>query len=268
MGRVIDKLAQWLGVKPATGYRYPAMDITLNGGQQLHLVGSLHMGSAEMSPLPPSLIAHLTQADALVVEADIYHDQPQFPVTEVLSPLAQRLTTQSFQQLQQLCEKLHISLSCYSTLPCWQVALSLQATQAQRLGLRGEYGIDYQLIQMADQKQIKIIELEGAQLQISFLEQLENEGQALLEDTLTHWHNNAQMLQIMMGWWISGKQHQQCSPGEKCFPSIFSDGLYDTLMQQRNLRWQTILTSLPAGKYVVAVGALHLYGDNNLPQML
>jgi uncharacterized protein YbaP (TraB family) len=35
------------------------------------------------------------------------------------------------------------------TLPLWQIAMVLQATQAQRLGLRGDYGIDYQLLMAA-----------------------------------------------------------------------------------------------------------------------
>ncbi len=39
------------------------------------------------------------------------------------------------------------------------------------------------------------------------------------------------------------------------------------LMQQRNRQWHTYLLTLPPGRYVVAVGALHLYGEDNLPAM-
>ncbi len=43
----------------------------------------------------------------------------------------------------------------------------VQATQAQKLGLRAEYGIDYQLLQAAKQQHKPVIELEGAENQIA-----------------------------------------------------------------------------------------------------
>jgi uncharacterized protein YbaP (TraB family) len=43
----------------------------------------------------------------------------------------------------------------------------LQATQAQRLGLRPDYGIDYQLLQAARQFSTPVIELEGTDSQVA-----------------------------------------------------------------------------------------------------
>ena len=51
-------------------YRWPAMDVRL-GDRHLHLVGSIHMGTRDMQPLPARLLRQLQQADALIVEADI-----------------------------------------------------------------------------------------------------------------------------------------------------------------------------------------------------
>ncbi len=65
-----------------------------------------------------------------------------------------------------------ISTSLFSTQPLWQIAMVLQATQAQKLGLRAEYGIDYQLLQAAKQQHKPVIELEGAENQIAMLLQL------------------------------------------------------------------------------------------------
>lgn len=64
-----------------------------------------------------------------------------------------------------------------------------------KLGLRAEYGIDYQLLQAAKQQHKPVIELEGAENQIAMLLQLPDKGLALLDDTLTHWHTNARLLQ-------------------------------------------------------------------------
>ena len=132
------------------------------------------------------------------------------------------------------------------------------------MGLRGEYGIDYQLLKAATAQKKTIIELEGAQMQLDLLETLPDNGMSLLLDTLTHWHTNARLLQTMIGWWL---EHHPANELSTLAPT-FSQGLYDVLMIQRNKRWQQQLEQLPAGHYVVAVGALHLYGEGNLPELL
>ena len=68
----------------------------------------------------------------------------------------------------------------------------------------------------------------------------------------------------MIGWWLQ----QPPSNGPGPLPNTFSQSLYDVLMVKRNEAWRDTLLALPPGRYVVAVGALHLYGEGNLPQML
>lgn len=157
-----------------------------------------------------------------------------------------------------------LSIALFDSQPLWQVAMVLQATQAQKLGLRADYGIDYQLLMAARESHIRVMELEGADRQIALLRDLPDGGLALLEDTLTHWRTNARLLQVMIGWWLE----QPPSTGATSLPTTFSQSLYDVLMHQRNLAWRETLLALPPGRYVVAVGALHLYGEGNLPDML
>ncbi len=126
-----------------------------------------------------------------------------------------------------------------------------------KLGLRAEYGIDYQLLQAAKQQHKPVIELEGAENQIAMLLQLPDKGLALLDDTLTHWHTNARLLQQMMSWWLNAPPQNN----DITLPNTFSQSLYDVLMHQRNLAWRDKLRAMPPGRYVVAVGALHLYGE-------
>ena len=258
--------ALWQGLRKLwlPEYRYPALDVALRQ-QHLHLVGSIHMGTRNMSPLPGQLLNRLRKADALVVEVDITQGGSPFANSEEYPPLEQRLSAEKFQHLQQLCDEMNFSLQRIDTLPAWQVALMLQAQQAQRLGLRADCGIDYQLLQAAKTQQLKIIELEGEQTQITLLKSLPEGGLTLLEDTLQHWHVNARLLQTMVSWWLeTPPRHNE----KTILPETFSNDLGERLMQQRNQRWCQQLSDLPAGNYVVAVGALHLYGEDNLPGML
>ncbi|HHP0007998.1 TPA: TraB/GumN family protein [Escherichia coli] len=201
-------------------YTWPAIDITLPGNRHFHLIGSIHMGSHDMAPLPTRLLKKLKNADALIVEADVSTSDTPFANLPTCEALEERINEEQLQNLQHISQEMGISPSLFSTQPLWQIAMVLQATQAQKLGL--------------------------------------------LDDTLTHWHTNARLLQQMMSWWLNAPPQNN----EITLPNTFSQSLYDVLMHQRNLAWRDKLRAMPPGRYVVAVGALHLYGEGNLPQML
>lgn len=190
-------------------YTWPAIDITLPGNRHFHLIGSIHMGSHDMAPLPTRLLKKLKNADALIVEADVSTSDTPFANLPACEALEERISEEQLQNLQHISQEMGISPSLFSTQPLWQIAMVLQATQAQKLGLRAEYGIDYQLLQAAKQQHKPVIELEGAENQIAMLLQLPDKGLALLDDTLTHWHTNARLLQQMMSWWLNAPPQNQ-----------------------------------------------------------
>lgn len=96
MGQLLRRLAAFLGLISPKRYAYPALDITLPGDRRLHLVGSIHMGTVDMSPLPPRLAARLQQADALIVEADITDSASPFDHAELQPALEQRLSAEEY----------------------------------------------------------------------------------------------------------------------------------------------------------------------------
>lgn len=264
MNNWLYHLLAWIRHFVPPHYTYPALDVSLSGGQILHMVGSIHMGTPDMAPLPHKLLQHLMQADALIVEADILRSASPFDESAPCPSLSQRLAPEQQQQLWQVCKNLHISRQQIEYLPGWQVALVLQAQQAHQLGLRMEYGIDYQLLQAASAGQKKIIELEGASQQLALLQALPENGMSLLQDTLRHWHANARLLQTMISGWLSASP----TPPQTALVTTFNADLNDKLMHQRNQRWYQALHGLKPGRYVLAVGALHLYGEGNLPDLL
>ncbi|MBW7983773.1 TraB/GumN family protein [Enterobacillus tribolii] len=260
----LRRLGALLGFIPAKAPAYPAIDLALPRGPRLHLVGSIHMGSPEMAPLPAALTERLSRADALIVEADITCAASPFEMTQDAVSLREVLNDDEWEQLCQRGAETGIAPENIDGFAPWRAALMLQAQQAHQLGLRPDYGIDYQMLRQAHQQGLKIIELEGAATQMALLENLPEGGIALLRDTLTHWHTNARLLQTMLGWWLSPGAEQE----KIALPATFSAGLYQILMEHRNQQWRDILCALPQGNYVVAVGALHLFGTDNLPELL
>lgn len=153
MGQLLRRIAAFFGLISPIAYAYPALDVTLPGDRQLHLVGSIHMGTVDMEPLPARLVSRLKQADALIVEADITGSASPFADADPQPLMTERLNAEELAQLQLLCQELGTDIEAFNALPGWQVALMMQARQAQRLGLRAEYGIDYQLLQAARDQQ-------------------------------------------------------------------------------------------------------------------
>lgn len=251
----------WSWIKSKT--TWPALDLHCYG-RSLHLVGSMHLGLSSMTPLPHGLIIKLRDCDALIVEADI--TQVTFdlwPYRKEPVSIDQRLSTELILQLRRRCHEYQLDISHFSTLSTWQIALLLQHHQAQRLGLRPEYGIDRQALNLAKKFQRPIVELEGCKQQLALLSSLPEDGKQLLHDTLMHWHSNARMLQAMIRWWLSGE-----AIAPSLIPQALSLSLTHHLLINRNRQWVSNLCQLPKGKYVVVVGALHLLGDESLPKLL
>lgn len=151
---------------------WPAMDIVLPGERYLHLVGSIHMGTRDMAPPPAKLLKKIRRADALIVEADISGNETPFSNLPTYPPLAERLSDAQLSELEARAGELGLSVGLFDSQPLWQVAMVLQATQAQKLGLRPDYGIDYQLLMAARESNIAVMELEGADSQIALLRDL------------------------------------------------------------------------------------------------
>ena len=90
------------------------------------------------------MLKKLKNADALIVEADVSTSDTPFANLPTCEALEERINEEQLQNLQHISQEMGISPSLFSTQPLWQIAMVLQATQAQKLGLRAEYGIDYQ----------------------------------------------------------------------------------------------------------------------------
>ncbi len=78
----------------------------------------------------------------------------------------------------------------------------------------------------------------------------------------THWRTNARLLQVMIGW-VAG-----ATTSRGAMPPTTQPVSYDVLMHQRKFAWRETLLALLPGRYVAAVGALHLYGEVESPDML
>lgn len=242
-------------------YRYPAVDLSLNTQKQFHFVGTIHLGTPEMTPLHKRLQEKIASADAVIVEADISKQVIQFPKatnnTERIIERYESLSRPQLDFIQNKLQKFNLThLDIHSLFP-WHLALILQSHQAIQLGLSPNYGIESQILSFAKSLNKPIIELEGQQNQLLLLQDLEQDGVELLEETIENWQDNADLLRKMIDWWLGN------CPSET-FLSTVPKVTEKYLLEARNKLWANKMSKLEDGNYLVAVGALHLFSQHNL----
>ncbi len=175
------------------------------------------------------------------MEADVAGSDSPFDNLPPVAPLEQRLTPALQEELDKTLQTLSLSREEFEHRPAPHIALVLQATQAQRP--RGYARSTASITSYCARRSnaVRILELEGTTSQLDLLRALPDDGNELLQDTLTHWHDNARLLQVMMSWWL---EHPPAE-NEMELPGTFSQPLHEVLMQQRNQAWCDRLFALP-----------------------
>ncbi|GHW96263.1 TraB/GumN family protein [Vibrio cholerae] len=243
----------WLFIQPL--HAEPLYWSATKGSTQLILLGSLHVGSDQLYPLPDQLAQKLKQSAGLVVETDIRHQSNiTLPATTVSSE--QVLSDEQLFVLDGIAQQLRLDAQQIRQLPPWSASLILQMRQFLELGYQADRGIDLYFMQQAEQHQLPVLSLETLQFQVDLLAHLPNSGQELLVSLIDEWENNTQLTECMIESWKKGDEKNLLQ-----------------MLTERNQDWAEKLTHpqfLPQqGKpYLVVVGTLHLIGKQSLLSIL
>ena len=235
--------------------------------REFYVLGSIHAGKEAMFPLPDIFLEQWQQADALIVEANILQ---QSTATPTLSPpfTHQALPEPVLKKLKKITTALNIPFEALLQQPPWLTAVTLQLALADKLDLKADYGIDYVLLQRAQQQHLPILELESVSQQFKMLENLPENGAPMLIDTINEWDQTQSSLRCLVKVW----QHGDSEKLEQLFQeSQFDPTTDDALIFDRNKHWAETLTHTApyqSGKFMIVVGAFHLIGDQGLPNLM
>lgn len=263
--RSLTYLSLWLSA--FTLHATPLYWTAEKAGTQLMLLGSIHVGRADLYPLPKPVMQFLSSSDALVVEADISTppslDYPSQKSTQ------DWLTDEQRKKLNHIAEQLRLNPDRLLSLPPWRSALFLQYAQLKKLGYQASQGIDHYLIEQAQNERIPVIGLESAQQQLDILAYGEEDGLHLLLSALEDFTAMPTRLKRLVKAWKQGdaEQLQRLSDTQS-----LPDALQHRLLYERNQRWAEQLSDqqkfASGHRYLVVVGALHLLGPNNVLEYL
>lgn len=257
-----------------------------DGGTKLYLLGSIHLMRKEMYPLDEKIEASFQNSDILVVEADPSKIDQQ-KMTELVmqngfykegESLETKITAELYQKVSETFNNFDTPITQIRKYKPWLICLKLGLMNLEKLGMKSELGVDVHFIAKAQEREMEILELESADLQITLLSSFPEEHQIdYLEHVLNDTEDIERAVNDMIAAWKTGNVDSMNATVKQ---RILEDadklpGLrdyYNNLFSQRDEHiFQKLITYLKSdsGKtYFVIVGAGHLVGKDGLLQML
>lgn len=253
----------------STSQAEPLYWSAVKGQKQLLLLGSVHMGEADMYPLPQPVEQFFARSDALILETLLDQATPSLAQPEKQESAAEALSVQQQEKLTAISRELHIPDQALLHLPAWQAAVSLQLAYLTSLGYQQQYGVDNYLLQQARMQKMQVKQLETPDYQLSLFTSNPIVGRQLLEDAVDNWEQNKQQGLCLLDNWRAGDSQSLLAMATE---SELSGELAEQFIYRRNQAWADKLDStefLPRkGRYLIVVGALHLVGERSLTELL
>ena len=247
------------------------------------LLGSVHLGSADLFPLPEEIEQAFRSADYLVEEVD---PKQRDPVAARQFWLAHGRYTGGDRLENHISENTKMALSIYlqlterpttafSLAKPWLASLLINNQGLQRYGFSGKQGMDNHFANEAAASRKPIIGLETPDYQMNLLywrfSTLSDEEQdKMLLSTILHSQNGARHLGAIIQAWRNGDAAAMAALNADHSGDPQSQLYFDEIFKKRNLRMaQQIQVYLNTPyTYFVVVGAGHLVGSTGIVGLL
>lgn len=250
-------------------------------GNTSYLFGTVHVGKTAFYPLEPQVTRAFSAAKKLVIEVDIRNSTAMrlaimrhgiYPAGQTIN---QHLSADASAQLRQALRRYDTSFESISRMKPWMVANLLLVQEMARQGFPTEQGIELHFLSLAEKQKKVVQELETADYQLSLFDSMSDaEQEEYLVENLTELANGTAMkkaLDLIKAWQIADARAldaalQEMQKGENASDRF----LQKVLLDQRNPAMaKQVETLLKTDKHsFVAVGALHLLGEQGVPGLL
>jgi uncharacterized protein YbaP (TraB family) len=243
----------------------------------VYILGSIHMLREEDHPLPQIIDEVYADAEIIVMELDMddldpAYTQAAFNRAGVMSDgttLQDLMGDDAYAEATEAAAAIDIPLEMLAQSEPWLAAMTVELMMLYRIGFNPLLGVEMTMTTRATQDGKPIEGLETVDEQLSFLDGLPLEAQReMLLQTLAEGAALSESIDELIDAWRHG---DTTTLEEGLLSSIGEQSvLSDALVTNRNRRWaETIATWLDDDRdYLVVVGALHLVGDEGVPNLL
>ncbi|MFN4297012.1 MAG: TraB/GumN family protein [Brevundimonas sp.] len=254
----------------------PALWVVRDADSTVYLFGTVHFLRPTTAWESPRVTAAFDSADLLVLEVADPNDQAALlPLIQRHglapdTPLSSLLTAEELATLDSAARTIGASAAALDGLRPWLASVTLSASSLVRAGYDPGSGADLILRARAEAAGIPIAGLETPEDQIRMLAGFPDAGQlTFLRRTLAEFDNALTVPDQLVEAWATGDveaiQALAVTPMR-----LESELIYQTVLVERNLRWTDRIETLleGSGTAFIAVGVLHLIGDDSVPAIL
>jgi len=248
----------------------------------VYLLGSVHVGTDDMYPLPKEIEDAYKKSDAVAVEADITASDKAKVQGIIMSKgvygegdsLSKHLSKDNVKKLKEFCKKEEIEYTQLKMMKPWLAAIQIEGSVMAKLNLDMALGIDKHFLDQAHDEKTKkkIIELESMEMQIDLFADLSDELQeSFIMSTVNEQEKGKDGLEKMLDAWKKGdvdKIDELSHEGEKEHPEF--KPLMTKLIDDRNVGMVKKIEELLAAKGTtfVTVGSGHMVGEKGIVKLL
>lgn len=243
----------------------------------VYLLGSVHLLRKEDHPLPSVIDAAYDDAETLFMELDM-DDLDPIATQATINRLGMLDEDQSLRDVMGedlyddallAADALDIPLDMLAQTEPWFAAITVEQLALTRIGFNPMYGIEMHMMAKAIQDGKTIQGFESVEEQLEFLDGLSLEAQRdLLMQTLAESANIRDIMDRLIAAWRMGDiayMEENLLADIANYPE-----LYESIVADRNRNWANTIDKLLGDDedYLVIVGALHLIGEDGVPQLL
>ena len=247
-----------------------------SGAATVYLVGSMHLATPQMYPLPKEMEEAFDKSDVLVVEVNInkinqadmfkvVQEKGTYPEGETLSG---HVSKDTMRALTDFCTKSGLPVAAIERMKPWVLSMTVEVLGITKLGLDPKLGIDKHFLDEADKAGKKIEELESADSQIDLLAGFDPK---LQEKALVSALSEAKNLKELMGkleeaWTTGNAQAVSDVIAKKLKDHPELKEIQKKMIDDRNGPMAEKVEAYLKGdkKVFVVAGVAHLVGDHGI----
>lgn len=247
----------------------------------VYLLGTIHLGTRDLYPLPASVEAAYRRAAVVALEAD-----PADPSALLLAGqammyvppdgLERNVPAALVRDTTEVLARYGLPAEMTRTMKPFVLAMTISVLEAGKAGLDASLGIDAHLASRARQDGKRLVELESMAMQLGLMDGLPRDAQAAMLESAVRGAKAgtlARDLRALLEAWKSGnlERLEQAAMGDlRGLPAPARKALQERLFDQRNRAMaDKVAAMLGSGDVVlVGVGAAHLMGATGLVELL
>jgi uncharacterized protein YbaP (TraB family) len=254
----------------------PALWVVRDEDSTLYLFGTVHLLKPDTEWRTPEVDAAMASADTIWMEiADVDNPTGAQEVMMRLGlspdrPLSSLLSAEELAALDATARQLGASAAALDPMRPWLAALQISVSAIVKAGFDPASGVELKLLAAAREAGTPVRGLETVEEQLSYIANLPDPVQiAFLNQSIAEFAEAETALNAMVDAWAAGDVAGLEALGIEEFRTDYPE-LYDAILVRRNAAWTEQITTIleGSGTTFIAVGALHLAGDDSVQSML